>query len=546
MIQHPYRVNDHAETFTSNSRGQITEDKATSRRKCGRARKSRQALISTTSFDVMAAPTDIVDGVEAQGPLSPGSTSGSLAAELARFEAVDTAGPTTLLGMAARMTTASGPDAVGVLRRLGFPPTRARTSVRYGSPLAWGSAHDPLGFLAGSALSDAAIGRLRSLLPTPVAADGAPSPRLCARAARAAWSRSRVGALARTAASSRDGASQLVAAALLAATRPVGDSEFVAGLTEALHRTFGSGTRMTQAATADHVLTTAYALDAAGNNGLPLGSARWTGGSKKWRMDAALWLLPILDPELPQAVEQLLRAAEARGLQFKSPDSNAERGDVKVNAHARNLATSVADALTQWAGRPMWFDGGPGGWQVLLTEDDYYAYAWVGKDNKGSLVCFDTEDFYGYALDDPASTFALPIALGWYVDVAVTLRRSPGGSSTIKRSKGSSNRGGNRYVPRPTFTAQVASIGAGAKGSAPPAPHAVAAHIRRLAKSWHPNPETVELAPPRLRRLMGPHDTYVQRHMRGGPAAIAEARARLSRLSALGDIAGMFERAKGK
>lgn len=454
---------------------------------------------------------------------------------------MDEAGPTTLLGMAARMSTDNVPDAVAALRHLGLPPTRAQAAVRHGGRLASGQAHDPIGYLAGVSLSGQQTARLRALLPSAAAADGAAANRVSIGASRTAWARSRIAALASAAASSGDSASQLVAAALITATRPKDDLDFVGGLTDGLKHTFGTGTKSLPRRTSDRVLATAYALEAASRSGLALGSKRWNGASKNWLMAAAPWLLYILEPQQPAAVEELLAAAHGRGLQFLTPDDSAKPAPRSVSEHARNHAAGTRQTLTRWAGRPLWFDGGRGQTQVLFTEDDDYAYAWVGSSGKGSFVRFDTQDFTGYALDDPASTYALPIAIGWFIDASVTLRGARSGSSTIRRATGGSQRNGYRYVPTATFTSQVGAVAS--HRSTPPSPHAVAAHIRRL-KTRRPDPATVEQAPPRLRRQMGPHDTYVRAHERGGSAAAAAARARLSKHSALADILGLLGRGK--
>ena len=48
-----------------------------------------------------------------------------------------------------------------------------------------------------------------------------------------------------------------------------------------------------------------------------------------------------------------------------------------------------------------------------------------GRGGRGQLVAFDTTDFIGWGLDEPGMTQALAYALGWYVDVSISLRASP-------------------------------------------------------------------------------------------------------------------------
>ena len=214
----------------------------------------------------------------------------------------------------------------------------------------------------------------------------------------------------------------LVAAALLAAQQPKGN--LVPTLSEAqFHTLAGRGTHLRR--NVGRVLGAAYAITGLANGGLDLGHGRVSLGTAGWRLRAAPWVLPILDEINGPSVEGLLQAVERRQLDFVEPGVNPMPYEENLSTLRDTLAavTVYAQRLTKWTDRPMWFDGGPGRAQVLLTQDDFYMYAWVGANERGVLVAFDTIDLVGYGLDEPGVRAALAHALGWFVDVSVSLRR---------------------------------------------------------------------------------------------------------------------------
>ena len=207
-----------------------------------------------------------------------------------------------------------------------------------------------------------------------------------------------------------------------------------------------------------------------------------------------------------------------------------------VLSQTAHRAILQAARLTKWSDRPMWFDGGSGQPQILLTEDAEHAYAWVGKNKVGQLVAFDTDHFVGYGLDEPGTPSALAMAIGWYIDVSISLRATPTGTPNLQPHSAGSHGAVNRYVPTTTFKAHTQHVAQGTHS--PPAPTMVAGHIMHLTKR-HPSEEARGRAPARLRRIMGIQDTYVRPHRRGG-AAVADLDKHLSSHSALSDVIGQF------
>lgn len=427
----------------------------------------------------------------------------------------------------------------------GFPTTRARDSVRVGAALCedHGVSNTALGYLAGVKMSEAQQARLTAMLTARARHDGA-SPMIVSQAAvEGSVTPKAVGRLARKAAKTDDRPSQAVWAALLA-SRVDGSIAGVSAcvLTEALAHTF-LGPRRPSASqrSTDRILVVAYAMAGLSPIGLDLGSERWRGASADWRHRAAPWVLPLLDATTSSALVQLLDAVRARGLGFVAPGATpfAHADARDVTEYMRNVAVGQASALTKWTDWPIWFGGDPNGVQVLLTQDENYAYAWVGRSSKGQLVAFDTTDFIGWGLDEPGTAQALAFAVGWYIDVSVSLRVTPAGTIAVKRTAGGSKSQGISYKPTPTYVGQRAGVAQGTH--TPPKPHMRAAHVRNLGRG-SPSEEALSHAPVKYRTQMGPHDTWIRSASIGGAAAQHAMKTHLSKHSALADALGLMER----
>jgi hypothetical protein len=223
-----------------------------------------------------------------------------------------------------------------------------------------------------------------------------------------------------------------------------------------------------------------------------------------------------------------LKFAEPGASPFPFLDSAPELEDARLRLH------TCAGRLTKWFDRPMWFDGGPRQVQVLMTQDqDRYMYAWVGVDGVGLLVAFDLIDLLPYGQDITGVRAALALALGWYLDVSVSLRSSASGTVTLTRASTGTATTGARYVPKPSFAQQVQHVLGGTH--APPRPHGVVAHLRTYTNGYKPSARARQNAPARLRANMKSNQTFVRGHVKGqGSLALLETR--LSKYSALADI----------
>jgi hypothetical protein len=448
------------------------------------------------------------------------------------------AGPDALLGAAAIGCT----DGVGGAQRLlrsefMMSPDRARSAVVRGQTLPRLPSTRPLETIAGVRVADPTLLRLRDWLAGSAAAE---SPEISIGALRHHARSGSLRAFARAAARSGDQPSVLVAVALLVSLRDVEGVDFVSDLRDALVLGQRSQSRAV-ARTVDRIVGAAYALDASSRAALDLGREEWTGATPTWRLRAAPWLLPVTPPGNPGAVRSLLDAMVERRLRFVSLGedpftTSAITSDVTF---ARDTAASVVHSLKRWADRPLFFDGERGGVQILLTEDDEYAYAWVGRARRGLLVSFDTSQFEYWTLDEPGALLAVAAALGWYIDTAVSLRKTRSGTPTMSRAPVTTSKRSFVYRPTVTYKEQRQSVRAGL--SKPPRPHMVAAFLRRLPRGQKPNAEHVVQAPARLKREMGQRDTWVHAHSRGGNVSKSAWKVRLSTHSVLADILGSIE-----
>jgi hypothetical protein len=467
----------------------------------------------------------------------------SLSALLERSRLGERLGPSALLGLAARSTTSSTSDARALLRSdFGFDTTRAKDAVAVGGLIRTISvSNDPLGFIADVKLSTAqrarVCGRLGGSSSTVAAGD-----RLSVAAARRTWDARHFRRFVLDAARTADPAVMGTAAAVAASMRRHDPNAFAARLTAAQTYPLASGRNTKLAQRANDVLTAGYTLVALDARGLELGPFAWDAAPPAWRSSAAPWVYAILDESNGRAVGDLLDAVHARGLRFVQPgatpfaflDSAPELTDARLR-----LQTS-AGQLTKWFDRPMWFDGGAGQVQVLLTQDeDRYMYAWVGVNGLGLLVAFDLIDGVPYGHDAPGVRAALALALGWYLDVSISLRTSATGTTALRRASTGTATSGARYVPNPSFAQHVNQVKGG--NQSPPQLHGVVAHVRTFTSSYRPRARARQNAPTRLRATMQSNQTFVRAYLKGS-GNLALLKTHLSKHSALADVLAGLQR----
>lgn len=301
------------------------------------------------------------------------------------------------------------------------------------------------------------------------------------------------------------------------------------------------------AALADRLLAAIYALRTARLGGLPIADDLWNGAGADWCLRASPWILPLINPNNNTALVNVLDAMVEHRLDFVAPGTNPFARDVQSEQvlewveEVRNKAASVSHELTRIRDWPIFFDGVSANIQVLVSEDEDLVVAWVGRDNSGMLVAFDRDEFVPYGLGEPGVGVALGCAISWFVDCTISLRKA-----SLRRSTGPHPSGKGsvlvRYWPTPTFDSDRRKVAAGT--ITPPRPSVVAAHVRRLG-SGYPSRKQLEQAPKRLLRRMGPHDTWVRRHTRGGGTPPKDIVNRLSKYSALADSLGLLDQRLG-
>jgi hypothetical protein len=475
-----------------------------------------------------------LDGV--QWDLDSIPTSSSMTAGLERIQAIQLLGPSGLLAVGALGYADTSTDATRLLvDEYGLARVRAASAVRLAHRLNVDGSRGihPLGYLADVTVTEPQARYITGLVKPIAAATPAPAPSVTQQELLHKWRLGDIQPLVKAAARSGDPAAALAAAALICGNRHRG--EFVVLVTEAqFHTLFDRSTKHRR--DVSRVLAAAYALSALDRDGLDLGSVRASVGTSPWRMKAAPWVLPILDSENGHAVNQLLEAVHHRGLGFVTPGENPllYGDDTAVLNDTLAAVTVYADRLTKWSDRPLWFDGGPGEPQILLTQEGSYAYAWVGANGKGCLVAFDTVDLVGYGFDAPGVRAALAHALGWFIDVSISLRQTPSGTSTIRRSSAGSKSAGYRYVPTHVHRDQSHAVAVGTGRT--PRPHVVQSHVRRLRKR-KPSATARARAPKRIQGLLGPRDTFVRGYVKG-TQSVAELDTHLSKYSMLAYVIG--------
>lgn len=475
--------------------------------------------------------------------LNSALSEGSLASYLERARVVERLGPTSLLGFAACATTGNEGEARSLLRLgFGLDAQRAKAAARIGALIQQGSvSNDPLGFLADVKLSRAQREKLFDGIggAQPKAAVG---DNLTVAGAKKSWDAHKFRRYILDAARTEDPAVLGVAAAVTANLRRHDPEGFVARLTAAQTYPLASGHSTRLAGLANRVLAAAYSLAALDADGMYLGSTRWSVAPATWRAAAAPWVYAILDDTNDEAVGALLDGVHARGLRFVRPgvspfrfrDNSAELDDARLRLQ------TCAPHLTKWFDRPMWFDGGPGQVQVLLTQDDTrYLYAWVGVDGRGLLVAFDLVDFLPYGQDVAGVRAAVALALGWFLDVSISLRKSATGTATIRQAAVGNRKAGARYIPSPSFAAQVQQASRGTHSA--PRLHGVVAHLRTFTNGYQPSARARQNAPARLRATMKKNQTFVRAHLKG-QGNLVLVQNRLSKHSALADVIAALQR----
>jgi hypothetical protein len=166
-------------------------------------------------------------------------------------------------------------------------------------------------------------------------------------------------------------------------------------------------------------------------------------------------------------------------------------------------------------------------------------YAWVGVNGHGLFVAFDLIDGIPYGQDVPGVRAALALALGWYLDVSISLRTSATGTTALRRASTGTATRGARYVPNPSFAQHVNQVKTG--NQAPPQLHGVVAHVRTLTSGYKPRARARENAPARLRATMQSNQTFVRAYLKGH-GNLALLKTHLSKHSALADVLAGLQR----
>ena len=247
------------------------------------------------------------------------------------------------------------------------------------------------------------------------------------------------------------------------------------------------------------------------------------------------WVPGALDPSNPYPTEELLGVVIGLGLDSAEINDPVFEltGTEEWVEQTRAMANMVAPHLKKLQ-VPYLFQCDDV--EMVLCEHDGLVTAWVGLNDTGLVLSFDTTEFTIFAMPDPSISFAAGCAIAGYVDATSQLTRRTKTAPT-RRNLSTSTRLQRTFASE-EFDEQVEAVARGEQR--PPKPHFVAAHIRHL-RNKRPNPEHVNAAPEILRRRMGPNDTWVIGHERGTNNS-SEVLDRVRTHSALADALGLLRR----
>jgi hypothetical protein len=211
-----------------------------------------------------------------------------------------------------------------------------------------------------------------------------------------------------------------------------------------------------------------------------------------------------------------------------------------------------AESLLPYIRRePLWPVAFKGEVTLVMTVENDWATAWVGVDSTGVLVSFRPSDFELRSYKSRhAARIGVGLAISWYLDCCVSLKNDHHphldreGNAAPNRGLETRGEGANRaptyYVPTVNFRRHSQQIAAGTLTA--PKAHRVKGHIRTLGADREPSDHARSQAPAHLRPRLGPRDTFVRSHTRGGIEAARFMDVHLSRYSSLAEALGMARR----
>jgi tetratricopeptide (TPR) repeat protein len=175
---------------------------------------------------------------------------------------------------------------------------------------------------------------------------------------------------------------------------------------------------------------------------------------------------------------------------------------------------------------------------VAMTIENGWIRAWVGIELDGCAVSLNPSTWDVQFLNgDRDALFAAAVVVNWYIDCSIMLTAHP------KFCKESENNGDenrpwhlsdNGWAATSLFSDDVDDIREG-RQIAPPRAHRVRGHIRSLTQR-EPTDDARAKAPAHKRAFMGPNDTWVQAHARGGQTETQNLLTRLHKHSSLADF----------
>jgi superkiller protein 3 len=248
-------------------------------------------------------------------------------------------------------------------------------------------------------------------------------------------------------------------------------------------------------------------------------------------LDGAGWENRQLSPLLKSLHQQNAKWADPTKVLF--PEYDIEEDDL---AETLARAESLQQHLHLETEMPVYLRTD---WvSVAMTIENEWIRAWVGIGLDGCAVSLNPNTWDLQFLNgDRDALFAAAVVVNWYIDCSIMLTAHP---KFLKDSADNRDEirpwhlSDNGWSATSLFTDDVDDIREG-RQSAPPRAHRVRGHKRSLTQR-EPSDDARAKAPAHIRAFMGPNDTWVQAHARGGQTETQNLLTRLHKHSSLADF----------
>lgn len=252
---------------------------------------------------------------------------------------------------------------------------------------------------------------------------------------------------------------------------------------------------------------------------------------KSW-LDPAKWTNP--------ENSSVLRSIFTRDSRWPNLVEEFAFGDYDISAESLDESLARAESLKSLLNYEVEFPvrlETPGLF-IAMERDGDMLRSFVGSGAMGVAVSVNIRNWdLHYLSNDSDAMFAAGASLNFFIDCSMNLSLHPKYervAETATKQSATQTTPLSTWTTNAAFAADVEGILTG-KLSQPPKAHRVKGFIRKLTER-HPTDEARDRAPAFIRRNMGPDDTFVRPHQRGGGEAAERLFTRLRTHSSLADF----------